>query len=163
MERNVAELREQVALLERRVEKFKERVAHLRWQTAMLVRAKASHPRYPVWEWEYHNIHSILVQRYIFRVESALTTRLLGVWEFDEFSKDVPGIASDQLYQSRPPTLDEVYSFFKIAGGFTSNAKVTEMFVVQRMNQRRSPLIDFVLDGKVGPPESYHWPVVAAG
>jgi hypothetical protein len=38
-----------------------------------------------------------------------------------------------------------VYRFVKIAAGFTSNAQVTEMFVMMRMNEYPDPLIDFVL------------------
>lgn len=148
MERNVAELREQVALLERRIEKFKKRVAHLRWQTAMLVRAKASHPRYPVWEWEHRTFIDGTTRQNVSRVVDHLFLRLKGQWEFDTSCKDIPGIVSEELYQPRPPTVDEVYKFVKIAGGFTSNAQVTEMFIMMRMNNYQNPLIDFVLNGK---------------
>lgn len=38
-------------------------------------------------------------------------------------------------------------SLIKAAAGFTSNAMVTETFVVMRMNEYQNKLIDFVLSG----------------
>jgi hypothetical protein len=145
MERNVAELREQVALLERRIEKFKERVAHARWQTAMLVRAKAPHPRYPFWEWEHRTFIDGTTRQNVSRVVDHLFLRLKGQWEFDTSCKDIPGIVSAELYQPRPPTREEVFAFIKTAAGFTSNAQVLEMFAVMRLNGYRLPLIEFML------------------
>jgi hypothetical protein len=142
---NIEKLREKVALLEKRVEFFKERVERARWLSEMLVRAKAPHPRFPYWEWEFKNISTETMARNLHRVTTTLSFRVEGTWEFDESCKDVPGIVSEELYQSRPPTREEVYAFVKIAGGFTYNAQVTEMFVARRMNGHQDPLIDFVL------------------
>lgn len=138
-------LKKKVAMLEQRIEVVKERIERARWQTKMLIRTKASNPGYPFWEWEHRQFFHPTVRTNVRRVESELSLRLQGKWEFDECCKDVPGIPSDQLYQPRPPTIDEVYSFIKIAAGFTSNAQVTEMFVAMRANEYPDPLIDFVL------------------
>jgi hypothetical protein len=142
---NIEKLKEKVALLEKRIAVVKERVEHARWVTRMLIRAKASNPNYPFWEWEHRQFFHPTVRIHVRRVASELSARLSGTWEFDESCKDVPGIASEELYQSRPPTREEVYRFVKIAAGFTSNAQVTEMFVMMRMNEYPDPLIDFVL------------------
>lgn len=144
---NIDNLKEKINYLERRVEFLKERVEQARWLSEMLVRAKAAHPRFPFWEWELRNIHTTMVQRNILRVCLTLFARIEGTWELDETCKDIPGIPSDQLYQPRPPTIEEVYSFLKIAGGFTSNADVMEMLMARRMFGHESKLIDFVLSG----------------
>lgn len=145
---NVERLKKRIALLEHRIEVFEERVERARFLTEMLIRSKASDPGYPFWEWEHRQFFSHEVRINVRRVVSTLSFRLEGTWEFDESCKDVPGIPSDQLYQSRPPTIDEVYTFVKIAAGFASNEKVTEMFMAQRLNEFPNTLIDFVLAGK---------------
>lgn len=142
---NIEKLKEKVALLEKRIAVVKERLEHVRWATRMLIRAKAPNPRYPFWEWEHRQFFHPTVRIHVHRVTSELSLRFEGIWEFDESCKDVPGIVSEELYQSRPPTRDEVYRFVKIAAGFTYNAQVTEMFVARRMNGHQDPLIDFVL------------------
>ena len=146
MEENIDDLKEKAAVLERRVELLKERLERARWLTTMLIRAKAPHPRYPFWEWEHRHLPNGTVRKNVRNVLSQLSLRLDGQWEFDETCKDIPGIPSDQLYQARPPTVDEVYTFIKTAGGFTSNAQVREMFVARRMNGHQDKLIDFVLN-----------------
>lgn len=145
MMRGLVELQEEVADLERRIAIMKERVERARWLTEMLGRAKAPHPRFPYWEWEFRNFPTDSVRRNVDRVITHLSWRLEGTWEFDETCKDIPGVSSEELYQARPPTVDEVYALIKAATGFTSNAKVTEMFVVMRMNEYQNKLIDFVL------------------
>ncbi len=145
MERNIHELKEQVVQLERRIEIAKKRVERARWLSEMLVRAKAQHPRFPYWEWQFHNISSSTVRVNLDRVLDCLSSRFYGTWEFGENCKDVPGVPSDQLYQPHPPTIEEVYSFIKIAGRLSSNAQVTEMFVRMRTNGYQNKWIDFVL------------------
>jgi hypothetical protein len=149
MTRSLTDLREEAADLERRIAIFQERVERARWLTEMLTQAKAPHPRFPFWEWEFRNFPTDTVRRNVARVITHLSWRLDGTWEFDETCKEIPGVSSDELYQARPPTVDEVYALIKAAAGFTSNAKVTEMFVIMRMNEYRSNLIDFVLSGVV--------------
>ena len=145
-------LKEKVAKLEQRIEVFKERLEHARLLAKLLIQAKAPNPDYPFWEWEHRQFFHPTVRTHLFRVTGTLSLRLGGTWEFDEcdefdqaFCKEVPGIRWEELYQPRPPTVDEVYTFVKIAAGFTSNAQVTEMFVAKRMNGYSDPLIDFVL------------------
>jgi hypothetical protein len=145
MKRSVAELSEEVVQLERRIEILKDRIERARWLTMMLERAKAPHPRFPFWEWELKNFPTETVRRNVRQVCFQLSLRLAGTWELDETCKDIPGVPSDQLYQARPPTVDEVYGLIKAAAGVSSNAKVTEMFVVMRTNEYQSKLIDFVL------------------
>ncbi len=145
MTRSLADLKQEVTDLERRIVLFQERIEQAKWLTEMLVQAKAAHPRFPFWEWEFRNFRTDTVRRNVDRVLTHLTWRLDGTWEFDESCKEIPGVSSDELYQSRPPTMDEIYAFVRAAAGFTSNAKVTEMFVVMRMNGYQNKLIDFVL------------------
>lgn len=147
MEESIDDLKEKVDQLECRIALFQERVERARWLTVMLVRAKESHPRYPFWEWEHRHFPHGTVRKNVRHVVNELSSRFDGTWEFDETCKDIPGIPSDQLYQARPPTVEEVYTFVKAAAGFTSNAQVTEMFVVMRMNQYQNKFIDFVLSG----------------
>lgn len=142
---NIDQLKEKVARLEQHIEVFKERLEHARWVTKMLICTKAPNPDYPFWEWEHRQFFHPTVRTHVHRVASELSSRLSGTWEFDESCKDVPGIVSEELYQPRPPTVDEVFKFIKIAAGFTSNAQVREMFVAMRMNEYADPLIDFVL------------------
>lgn len=142
---DITQLKEKVAILEQRIAVFKERLERARWLTRMLICTKASDPAYPFWEWEHRQFFHPTVRTHVRRVASELSARLSGTWEFDEACKDVPGIPSDQLYQPRPPTVDEVFTFVKTAAGFTSNAQVVEMFVAKRMNGFADPLIDFVL------------------
>jgi hypothetical protein len=142
---HIAKLREKVALLEKRIAIVKERVEHARWAVRMLIRAKASNPNYPFWEWEHRQFFHPTVRTHLRRVTWALSSRLSGTWEFDESCKDIPGIVSEELYQPRPPTREEVFTFVKITAGFTSNAQVMEMFVMKRLNGYPDPLIDFVL------------------
>lgn len=145
MTRNLTDLKEEVAILERRIAMFKERIERARWLTEMLVQAKAPHPRFPFWEWEFRNFPTDTVRRNVDRVLMHLSWRLDGTWEYDETCKEIPGVSSDELYQARPPTVDEVYELVKAAAGFTSNAKVTEMFVIMRINGYQNKLIEFVL------------------
>lgn len=145
MTRSLADLKLEVADLERGIAILQERVDRARWLTEMLVQAKAPHPRFPFWEWEFRNFPSDTARRNVDRVITHLSWRLDGTWEFDETCKEIPGVSSDELYQARPPTVDEVYALVRAAAGFTSNAKVTEMFVVMRMNGYQSKLVDFVL------------------
>lgn len=142
---SIEELKQKVAVLEQRIAVFKERVERARWLSEMLVRAKAPHPRFPYWEWEFRNIHRQSVKINLLRVTHTLSERFVGTWEFDTSCKDIPGIISAELYQPRPPTREEVFAFVKAAAGFTSNAQVLEMFAVMRLNGYRLPLIEFML------------------
>jgi hypothetical protein len=145
MMRSLTDLQEEAADLERRIAIFKERVERARWLTEMLVQAKAPHPRFPFWEWEFRNFPTDTVRRNVDRVITHLSWRLEGTWELDETCKEIPGVSSDELYQARPPTVDELYALIRAAAGFTSNAKVTEMFVIMRLSEYQNKVVEFVL------------------
>jgi hypothetical protein len=145
MDRTIAELKEDVARLERAIDTFKGRVEQARWLTAMLERAKAPHPRFPFWEWEHRNLATEAARRRVDQVRTHLHFRLIGAWEFDESCKDILGVPSELLYVARPPTVEEVFTLIKAAGGFSTNEKVIEMFQVMKANGYKSELIDLVL------------------
>lgn len=144
MERSIDELKEQIAQIERRIEIVKKRVERAQWLSAMLVRAKASHPRFPFREWEHRQFSNGRIRRNVDRVVTVLNFRLIQQ-DFADFRKDIPGVPSEQLYQPCPPTVDEVYSLVKAAAGFTSDAQVAEMFAIMRINGYPDALIDFAL------------------
>ncbi|MBK9266490.1 MAG: hypothetical protein IPM54_42720 [Polyangiaceae bacterium] len=125
------ELRNEVSRLERLVVRFEERIALVRWQFTMLDRAKASHSRFLDWEWEHRNIRTEAQSRRLAHVLGELNARVLGNWRPDPDSNNpIPDVASDTLYSPSAPTVAEVYDIVKAVAGFSTNAKVVEMFHV---------------------------------
>lgn len=144
----VDELRDEVNRLEKHVERFEQRIALVRWQFSMLDRAKASHSRFLDWEWEHRNIRTETQSRRLAHVLGELNSRVLGQWQPDpESNKPIPGISSEALYSPSLPTVMEVYEMVKAVAGFSTNAKVVEMFHVLQAKGAYAALTAFVLGG----------------
>jgi hypothetical protein len=145
-ERSIGELEEEIARLTRAIEHFKARIEHAQWLTATLDRAKASHPRFQVWEWEHKNITSAEASLRVRRVLGELRARICGTWEpCTELKREIPGVPLELLYVARPPTIDEVYLLVRAAAGFTTNAQVVELFYAYKANGGDDELTQFVL------------------
>ncbi len=146
MERSVSELEEEIDQLERAIELFKGRIQQAEWLTAMLDRAKAPHPRFPLWEWEHKNIASEASRIRVTKVLNELYRRIIGTWKPDPKSnREIPGVSSERLYIPRPPTILEVYQLVMAAAGFTTNAQVVELFHMYKLNGADDELTQFVL------------------
>lgn len=145
-ERSLSELEAEIAQLTQAIERFKARIEHAQWLTATLDRAKASHPRFQVWEWVNKNITSEDAFIRVRRVLSELRARISGEWKADsEYNREIPGVPSELLYLARPPTILEVYQLVKAAAGFTTNAQVVELFHAYKANGADDELTRFVL------------------
>jgi len=145
--RSVDELRNEVSQLELLVERFEKRIALARWQFSMLDRAKASHSRFLEWEWEHRNIRTEAQSRSLAHVLGELNARVVGNWHPDpDSNKPVPGITAEILYSPNVPTVAEVYEIIKSVAGFSTNAKVVEMFHVLQAKGSYAALTSFVLD-----------------
>lgn len=140
------ELRDEVNRLEKHVERFEKRMALALWQFSMLDKAKASHSRFLSWEWEHRNIRTETQSRRLMHVLGELNSRVLGQWQPDpETNKPIAGIASETFYSPNPPTVAEVYEVVKAVAGFSSNAKVVELFHVLQAKGSYAALTSFVL------------------
>lgn len=143
---SIDDLRNEVSLLEKQVDKFEKRIAHARWQFAMLDRAKASHSRFLDWEWEHRNIRTETSSRRLAFVLGELNARVSGRWQPDpDSNKPIPGVPSEILYSPNPPTVLEVYQVIKAVTEFPNNAKVVEMFHVLQAKGAYPALTSFVL------------------
>jgi hypothetical protein len=144
--RSIDELRNEVSQLECLVVRFEQRIALARWQFSMLDLAKASHSRFLDWEWEHRNIRTEAQSRRLAHVLGELNARVLGNWHPDpDCNKPILGISAEILYSPSVPTVAEVYEIIKVATGFSTNAKVVEMFHVLQAKGAYVPLTSFVL------------------
>lgn len=143
---SIDDLRTEVSHLEKQVDLFEKRIAHARWQFAMLDRAKASHSRFLDWEWEHKNIRTETSSRRLAHVLGELNARVSGHWQPDpDSNKPIPGIPSELLYSPNPPTVPEIYRVIKAVTEFPNNAKVVEMFHVLQAKGAYPALTSFVL------------------
>lgn len=145
-ERSLSELEAEIAQLTQAIEQFKVRIEHAQWLAGTLDRAKASHPRFQVWEWESKNIASEDARLRVRRVLNELRARICGDWKpSSEMNREIPGVPSELLYLARPPTIDEIYLLVRAAGGFSTNAQVVELFHAYKANGADDQLTRFVL------------------
>lgn len=144
--RRIDDLRDEVSQLESLVVRFEQRIALARWQFSMLDRAKASHSRFLDWEWEHRNIRTEAQSRRLAHVLGELNARVLGNWHPDpDSNKPIPGINASILYSPNVPTIADIYEIINVVAGFSSNAKVVELFCVLQSKGSYPALTSFVL------------------